>query len=211
MRLSRQFFKPVFFFKKRFRAHKNTHKQTINKTKLSSTKQLRQQFFARTKSTKTQNKRLSPSLKFVRAKSFSKKKIVLIITMLLSIWWVVKSLKLVSAIFYQNLIFHQMIALPKLWKMFFILSKKLFSFLRYSNFCIFVFPFFFRVSHFFRGWFKKSLKVYDVIDYLNKNWITHVWYLEKEMRCHIETLSIDRVLNTEHSYGKIMQKMCTKS
>ena len=96
-------------------------------------------------------------------------------------------------------------------KMLFISSKKLFSFSRYSNFCIFAFPFFFPVSHFFRGWFKQSLKVYDVIECLNKNWITHVWYLEKEMRCHIETLSIDRVLNTEHSYGKIMQKMCTKS
>ena len=29
------------------------------------------------------------------------------------------------------------LALPKLWKVFFILSKKLFSFLRYSNFCNF--------------------------------------------------------------------------
>ena len=51
-------------------------------------------------------------------------------------------LKLVSAIIYQILIFHQMIALQKLWKMFFISSKKLFLFLRYLNFCIFVFPFF---------------------------------------------------------------------
>ena len=37
-----------------------------------------------------------------------------------------KSLKLVSTIFYQIVIFHQMIALQKLWKMFFISSKKLF-------------------------------------------------------------------------------------
>ena len=36
-----------------------------------------------------------------------------------------------------------MLALQKLWKMFFISSKKLFSFSRYSNFCIFVFPSFF--------------------------------------------------------------------
>ena len=42
--------------------------------------------------------------------------------------------------FYQIFIFNQMIALPKLWKMFFISSKKLFSFSRYSNFCICVFP-----------------------------------------------------------------------
>ena len=33
--------------------------------------------------------------------------------------------------------FHQMIPLQKLWKMFFISSKKLFSFSRYSDFCIF--------------------------------------------------------------------------
>ena len=34
--------------------------------------------------------------------------------------------------------FYQMIALQKLWKMFFISSKKLFSFSRYSNFCNFL-------------------------------------------------------------------------
>ena len=116
-------------------------------------------------------------------------------------------LKPVSAIFYQFFIFHQIIALQKLWTMFFISSKKLFSFSRYSNI-----PLFFPVSHCIRGWFKRNLKVYDVINCLNKNLITHfVWYLEKEIRCDIETFSIDRVLNTEHFYGKIMQKMCTKS
>ena len=48
------------------------------------------------------------------------------------------SLKLVSAIFlFFQFFFHQMIVLKKLWKMFFISSKKLFSFSRYSNFCIF--------------------------------------------------------------------------
>ena len=87
---------------------------------------------------------------------------------------IVSFLKLVSAIFCQTFIFHQMIALRKLWKMFFISSKKIFSFSRYSNFCIFVFSSFFPVSHCFRGWFKKNLKVYDVINCLNKNWITHV-------------------------------------
>ena len=51
--------------------------------------------------------------------------------------------KLVSAIFYWIFIFHQMIALQKLWKMFFISSKKLFSFSKYCNFCILVFPSFF--------------------------------------------------------------------
>ena len=47
---------------------------------------------------------------------------------------------------------------------------------------------------------------------LNKNLITHfVLYLEKEIRCDIETLSIDREFNKEHFYGKTMQKICTKS
>ena len=80
---------------------------------------------------------------------------------------------------------------------------------------IFVFassPLFFTVNYCFRDWSKKNLKVYGVINCLNKNLITHfVWYLEKEIRCDIETFSIDRVLNQEHFYGKIMQKMCTKS
>ena len=52
-------------------------------------------------------------------------------------------IKLVSPVFYQIFIFHQMIAFQKLWKMFFISSKKLFLFSRYLNFCIFVFPSFF--------------------------------------------------------------------
>ena len=30
------------------------------------------------------------------------------------------------------------------------------------------------------------------------------WYLEKEKRHDIKTLSIDRLLNKEHFYGKIM-------
>ena len=121
-------------------------------------------------------------------------------------------LKLVFAIFIKFLFFHQIIALQRLWEMFFISSKKLFSFSRYSNFYILLSPLFFPVSHCFRGWFKKNLKVCDVMNYLNKNLITHfVWYLEKEIRCDIETLFIDGVLNAEHFYGKIMQKMCTKS
>ena len=90
---------------------------------------------------------------------------------------------------FQIFIFNQMIALQKLWKMFFISSKMLFLFLRYSNFCISVFPLFLPVSHCFRGWSDINLKVYDVIN--NKNLITHfVWYLGKENSYDIETLSI---------------------
>ena len=70
------------------------------------------------------------------------------------------SSKLVSTIFYQISVFHQMTALQKLWKTFFISSKKLFLFLRYSNFCISVFLSFFPVSHCFGGWFKKNLSLW---------------------------------------------------
>ena len=74
------------------------------------------------------------------------------------------------------------------------------------------FPLFLPVGHCFRGWSKINLKVYDVINCLNKNSITHfVWYLEKEKRYDIETLSIDGVSDKEHFYRKIMQKMCSKS
>ena len=97
-------------------------------------------------------------------------------------------------------------------------SKKLFSFSRHSSFSIFVFPSFCPcqplLQRLIQDWYKvdTNLIVYDVINCLNKNIITHfVWYLEKEIRCDIETLSIDRVLNKEHFYRKIMQKMCTKS
>ena len=99
-----------------------------------------------------------------------------------------------------------MIALQKMWKMFFILSKKLFSF-KFLCFCL---PLFFSQSAIALE--VDPRKIYDVINWLSKNLITHfVWYLEKEIGCDIETLSIIRVSNKEHFYGKIMQKMCTKS
>ena len=50
-----------------------------------------------------------------------------------------------------------------------------------------------------------NVKVYDVINCLYKNSITHfAWYLEKEERYDIETLSIYGVLDKEHFYRKIM-------
>ena len=126
-------------------------------------------------------------------------------------FWHSGNLKLMSAIFCQNFIIHQIIALQKLWKMFFISSKKLFSFLRYLSFCIFIFPSFCPCRPLL-CWSKKNLKTCNVINCLNKNLITHlVWYIGKEIRCHIEILFIDRQLNKQKLYGKIMQKMCTKS
>ena len=42
--------------------------------------------------------------------------------------------------------------------------------------------------------------------------MTHfVWYLEKEKRYGIETLSTDRALNKEHFYGKFMSKWAPKA
>ena len=86
------------------------------------------------------------------------------------------------------------------------------SFRLYSHFWIFIFPFFVPVSHYFRSWLRKNLKVYHNIYCLNKNLITHfVWYPEKKIKYDIETLSIDRVLNMEHFHGKIMQKTAPKA
>ena len=103
-----------------------------------------------------------------------------------------------SVIFYQIFIFHQIIALQKLWQTFFISSKKPFPSWDIQLFVNSSSPLFFPFSHCFRGWFKKNLKVYDVINCLNKNLTTHyVWYLENKIRRDIETLSIDRVVNKE--------------
>ena len=46
---------------------------------------------------------------------------------------------------------------------------------------------------------------------ISKNLTHFAWYLKKEIGCDIEILSIVRVSNKEHFYGKIMQKMYTKS
>ena len=118
-----------------------------------------------------------------------------------------------SAIFYQIFIFDQMIALQKLWKMFFLFHLK--SSFFFPDIQIFVLPFsplFLPVSHCFRGWSKLNRKVYDVIMCLNKNLITRfALCLEKKKWYDIEALSIDRVLNKKHFNGQIIQKMCTKS
>ena len=73
-------------------------------------------------------------------------------------------------------------------------------------------PFFLSVASCFRGWSKTNFKVHAVITYLNNNLITHFdWYLRKKKRYDIETLSINIVLNKKYFYGKIVQKICTKS
>ena len=87
------------------------------------------------------------------------------------------ALKLVSAIFYQFFIFDF-----KNYKKSFLYHLKISFHSRDIQICVFqssplVLPF----SHFFGGCLKINLRVYDVINYLNKNLLTHfVWYLEKK-------------------------------
>ena len=108
--------------------------------------------------------------------------------------------------FLWNFYFSPIDTPPKTMKNVFYFIKKALSVLAFLSF-----PLFFPVSHCLRGWSKKSLKINDVINCLNKNLTTHfVWCLEKEIRCDIETLSIDRDWNKERFYRKIMQKMCFK-
>ena len=103
-------------------------------------------------------------------------------------------LKFVSAIFYQIFISHQMIPF-KNYKKCFLFHLNAFFILEMLKFLYFHLPLFFSLSAI-------ALEVvYDVINCLNKNLITHfVWYLKKEKRHDIETLSNDRVLNKEHFY-----------
>ena len=74
-----------------------------------------------------------------------------------------------------------------------------------------------KTMKFFFYFIKKALFVLNIFQFLffNKNLIIHfvclITHLKKETSCDIETLSIDRELNKEHFYGKIMQKMCFKS
>ena len=87
------------------------------------------------------------------------------------------------------LFFHQMRALQKLREMISIPSKKFISFLRYLNFCIPVLP----------SFSLRRLLLYDVINCLNKNSITHfVSYLEKEEWYDIEISSRNILMENIH-------------
>ena len=100
----------------------------------------------------------------------------------------------------------------KTMKMLFISSRKLFLFLRYSNFCISVLHSFSTSRPLLWRMIEDKSKVHDVINCVNEISITHfVWYLENEKKYDIETLSIDWVSDKEHFYRKIMQKICSKS
>ena len=91
-----------------------------------------------------------------------------------------------STIFYQIFIFNQMIAIQKLCKMFLIQLKNFFHSQDFQNFVFPSSPLFLPVNQCFRDWSKINLKVYDVINCLNKNLITfclisrerkNVWHL----------------------------------
>ena len=83
-------------------------------------------------------------------------------------------LKFVFAIFIKFLFFHQMITLQNLWKMFFISSKKLFSFSRYSIFLYkSFFPFLPTLSRLKRT--NRSGITYDVINWLEQICRCNFW------------------------------------
>ena len=108
--------------------------------------------------------------------------------------------------FLSNFYFSPNYSPSKLWNMIFFLHlKRLFP---SQNIQIFVFlssPLFLSVSHCFRGWSKINLWRHNC---RNKNLATHfVWYLEKEKRYDIKSLSIGTLSYKEHFYGKVMQKM----
>ena len=69
-----------------------------------------------------------------------------------------------------------------------------------QNFVFLSFPLFFSVGCCFRGRSKINLKVYDIINCLNKNLITNfVWYHQKEERYDIETRRQGALLWKNHA------------
>ena len=116
--------------------------------------------------------------------------------------------KFVSAIFYQIFIFHQMIAIQKLWKIIFVSSKKALFVLEIFKFLYICPSLFFALSAIALEIDSRKMLVYDVVNCLNKNLNTHyVWYLEKEIRCDIGTLSIDRAFLWKNHAENVHQKL----
>ena len=119
-------------------------------------------------------------------------------------------LKLVSAIFNKFLFFTNWQPFKNYERCFLFHLKSSF---RSRDIQIFLFPsspLFLPVSHCFRAWSKINLKVYDVLNCLNKNSFCLISSEGKKV-WHWNIISIDRVLNRKHFYGKVMQKICTKS
>ena len=110
-----------------------------------------------------------------------------------------KSSKFVTVIF----CFYQITALKKLWKMLFISTRKLFSFSRYSIFCISLFPLLSSCLSLLEKMINdKSYNLWHHQFAKQEFKNTYFWYLEKESRPDIKTWSIDEISNKEHFYGK---------
>ena len=108
---------------------------------------------------------------------------------------------------FVSIIFHQMIALNNYEKCFLFHLKSSFGFRDIQIFLFLSSPLFLPVNLCLRGWLKINLKVYDIFNYLNKMLIIHfVWYLVKEKRYDIETLSIDEYQIT----NIFIEKSCSK-
>ena len=121
-------------------------------------------------------------------------------------------LRLVSAIFVKMVFFTKWYSVKNYEKCFLFHPKSSFHSWDIQIFVFLSFPLFLPVGHCFRGWSKINLKVYDILNRLNKNSVTHfAWYLEKEKKYDIETLSIDGISDKKYFYRKIMQEMFSKS
>ena len=111
--------------------------------------------------------------------------------------------------------FHQMIPLNNYEKCSLFHVKSFFPFQDNQIFLFLSPTLFFPIGDCFIGWSKRNLQVYEVINCLNKNLIIHfVWYVEKEKRYEhflLCQLTIDIILNKEHLYGKLMQRISTKN
>ena len=123
-------------------------------------------------------------------------------------WWISIHFKACVRYFLSNFYFSLNDSPSKTMKNVFIFNQK--SPFRSQDILIFVLPsspLFLPVSHCFRSWSKINFKVYDIINCLNKNLITHfLWYFGKEKRYAIETLSIDRVFSKKY----FLEKSCRK-
>ena len=124
---------------------------------------------------------LSPSLNYVSTQRPN---------VMYRIWWKVYHFKACVHYILSNLYWSADDSPSKTTKnVFFLFHLK--SYFCSQDIQIFLFPsppLFLPISHCFRGWLKINLKVYDIINCLNKNLIMYfVWYLEKEKRYDIET------------------------
>ena len=93
--------------------------------------------------------------------------------------------------------------------MLFVSSKKLFSFSRYSNFCISIFPSFFYLPLPYKM-VAEDKPVCD-INFPNKKLTHFAWYLENGKKYHIKTLLIVRVLNKNRFVEKSFRKHAPKA